>query len=111
MDKHNENDSINGRVVEPMPGYIELITRGYAVMVSALKDCNACGLENSKRTLLDNAYITWVEIGLFLLCAVMWTMMRRGLTECLFKQLEGLAEVRGGGTLQTKSLLALSATV
>ncbi|KAG5850768.1 ceramide synthase 1 [Anguilla rostrata] len=87
MDAHNENDSFNARVVEPMPGYIELITRGYAVMASALKDCSACGLELSKSTLLDNAYITWVEIGLFFVCAVMWTVMRRGLTACLFKPL------------------------
>ncbi|KAG7487957.1 hypothetical protein MATL_G00029060 [Megalops atlanticus] len=85
MDPHEENDSINVRVMEPMPGYVEFITRGYATMVSALKDCTACGFELSKRTLLDNAYITWAEIGLFFMCAVMWTMMRRGLTACLFK--------------------------
>ncbi|KAJ8408242.1 hypothetical protein AAFF_G00256560 [Aldrovandia affinis] len=85
MDTRAECDSVNARAVEPMPGYIELVTRGYAVMVGALQDCGACGLELASRTLLDNAYITWVEIGLFFMCTVMWTTMRRGLTARLFK--------------------------
>ncbi|XP_024278961.1 ceramide synthase 1 isoform X3 [Oncorhynchus tshawytscha] len=71
--------------VEPMPGYADLITRASTVMPSALRGCSTCGLELSKSTLLDNAYITWTEIGLFFICAVMWTQIRRGLTECLFQ--------------------------
>lgn len=73
--------------VEPMPGYVDLITRASTVMYGALRDCSACGLELSKRTLLDNAYITWTEILLFCFCAFLWTQIRRGLTECLFKPL------------------------
>lgn len=71
--------------VEPMPGYVDFITKASAVMYGAYRDCSSCGLELSKITLLDNAYITWTEIGLFILCAVMWTQIRRGLTEYLFK--------------------------
>lgn len=85
MDSHTDDDSMRVGEVEPMPGYTGLVTRASTVMLSALRDCSACGLELSKRTLLDNAYITWTEIGLFFMCAVMWTQIRRGLTECLFK--------------------------
>lgn len=86
MDEHNGDDTMNLGVAEdPMPGYVDLFTRACAVMASALKDCSDCGLELSRRTLLDNAYITWTEMGLFFICAVMWTQMRRGLTGCLFK--------------------------
>ncbi|XP_036410707.1 ceramide synthase 1-like [Megalops cyprinoides] len=85
MERHHGDDSINVRVVDPMPGYAELFSRGYTVMVSALKDCRTCGVELSKRTLLDNTYITWAEVGLFFVCTVMWTLMRRRLTECLFR--------------------------
>ncbi|XP_041861726.1 ceramide synthase 1 [Melanotaenia boesemani] len=73
--------------VEPMPGYLELITRSSTVMLGAWRDCSSCGLELSKRTLLDNAYITWTEIALFVLCALLWTILRRRLTESLFKPL------------------------
>lgn len=84
MDSHTGDDMSVGEV-EPMPGYADLITRASTVMPSALRGCSTCGLELSKRTLLDNAYITWTEIGLFFICAVMWTQIRRGLTECLFQ--------------------------
>nr|XP_015826784.2 ceramide synthase 1 [Nothobranchius furzeri] len=73
--------------VEPMPGYWELLSRGSSIMLGSWRDCSHCGLELSKQTLLDNAYITWTEIALFLLCAFLWTMVRRGLTESLFKPL------------------------
>ncbi|XP_028259088.1 ceramide synthase 1 [Parambassis ranga] len=73
--------------VEPMPGYLELITRASTVMLGAWSDCSSCGLALSKRTLLDNAYITWTEIALFFFCAFLWTLVRRGLTESLFKPL------------------------
>lgn len=86
MDEHSGDDSMNVSVAEePMPGYLDLITKAYAVMASALRDCSDCGLGLSRRTLMDNAYITWTEIGLFFICAVMWTKTRCGLTECLFK--------------------------
>ncbi|KAM4739093.1 ceramide synthase 1 isoform 1-T1 [Anableps anableps] len=73
--------------VEPMPGYWELITRGSGVLLGAWRDCGDCGLDFSKRTLLDNAYITWTEIALFFFCAFLWTIIRKGLTESLFKPL------------------------
>ncbi|XP_035508592.1 ceramide synthase 1 [Morone saxatilis] len=73
--------------VEPMPGYLDLITRASTVMLGAWRDCSTCGLELSKRTLLDNAYITFTEIALFFFCAFLWTQVRRGLTESLFKPL------------------------
>lgn len=72
-------------VVEPMPGYLDLITRASTVMFGAWRDCSDCGLELTKRTLLDNAYITFTEIILFFFCAFLWTQVRRGLTESLFK--------------------------
>lgn len=71
--------------VEPMPGYWELLSRGSSVMLGAWRDCRTCGLELSRQTLLENAYITWTEIALFFFCAVLWTMVRRALTESLFK--------------------------
>ncbi|XP_029987979.1 ceramide synthase 1 [Sphaeramia orbicularis] len=73
--------------VEPMPGYLDLITRASTVMFDAWRDCSGCGLELSRRTLLDNAYITYTEIALFFFCTFLWTQMRRGLTESLFKPL------------------------
>lgn len=71
--------------VEPMPGYWELLSRGSGVMLGAWRDCSRCGLELSTQTLLENAYITWTEVALFFFCAFLWTMVRRGLTESLFK--------------------------
>lgn len=71
--------------VEPMPGYFELISKASSAMLGAWSDCDACGLELSKKTLLDNANITWTEITLFFFCAFLWTQVRRGLSERLFK--------------------------
>ena len=71
--------------LEPMPGYLDLITRASTVILGAWRDCSSCGLELSKRTLLDNAYITVTEIALFFFCAYLWTQVRLGLTESLFK--------------------------
>uniref|UniRef100_A0A3P9J3W1 Ceramide synthase 1 n=1 Tax=Oryzias latipes TaxID=8090 RepID=A0A3P9J3W1_ORYLA len=82
-----EADAGGAAPVEPMPGYLELLTKGFAAMLGAWRDCANCGLRFSKQTLLDNAHITWTEIGLFLFCAFLWTMVRWGLTECLFKPL------------------------
>ncbi|TNM87902.1 hypothetical protein fugu_006123 [Takifugu bimaculatus] len=73
--------------VEPMPGYLDLITKASTVIMGAWRDCATCGLELSKRTLLDNAYITMTEIALFFFCAYLWTQIRWRLTESLFKPL------------------------
>ncbi|CAL8240937.1 unnamed protein product [Gadus morhua 'NCC'] len=93
MASHTVDDSTSAGAVEmdPMPGYVDLITKASTVMYGALRDCSACGLELSKRTLLDNAYITWNEIFLFCFCAFLWTQIRQGLTECLFKCCVALA--------------------
>lgn len=86
MSSHTGDDA--GPVeVEPMPGYLDLITRASTVMLGAWRDCSHCGLELSKRTLLDNACITLTEVALFFFCAFLWTQVRRGLTESLFKPL------------------------
>ncbi|KAG9328646.1 hypothetical protein JZ751_011625 [Albula glossodonta] len=85
MERRSGDGGTNAGTVEPMPGYAELFSRGYTVMCGAFKDCGGCGVELSKRTLLDNAFITWTEVGLFLACSVIWTLARRGLTACLFK--------------------------
>lgn len=71
--------------VEPMPGYLDLITKASTTILGAWRDCSSCGLELSKRTLLDNAYITMTEVALFFFCAYLWTQVRRGLTDSLFK--------------------------
>ncbi|XP_068175079.1 ceramide synthase 1 [Antennarius striatus] len=73
--------------VEPMPGYLDLISKASTAMLDACRHCSNCGLELSTRTLLENAYITAYEVALFFFCAFLWTQVRRGMTECLFKPL------------------------
>ncbi|XP_077439554.1 ceramide synthase 1 [Vanacampus margaritifer] len=73
--------------VQPMPGYLELISQASSVILKAWRDCSQCGVELTTRTLLDHAHITWTEIALFFFCAFLWTQIRRGLTESLFKPL------------------------
>ncbi|KPP65769.1 ceramide synthase 1-like, partial [Scleropages formosus] len=86
MEGHGEGGSIEKPpLIEPVSGYSDLVSRGYAVMLSALRDCTDCGVELSRRTLVNNAHITWSEVGLFVLCAVLWTTVRRALTACLFQ--------------------------
>lgn len=87
MDTNHMDDgsSSDGTEMEIMPGYIELITRAYSVIFSAFRDCKDCGLELSSKTLLDHAYITWMEIFMFFMCAVMWTKVRRGLAVYIFE--------------------------
>ncbi|XP_072560409.1 ceramide synthase 1-like [Paramormyrops kingsleyae] len=87
MERHNEDGRILLSEGEPMPGYAELISRGYAVMLAALKDCTECGWQLSRKTLMTNAHITWAELALFLLCTVFWTAMRRGMTAYVFQPL------------------------
>lgn len=81
----DDGSSTDGMEMEIMPGYIELITRAYSVIFSAFRDCKDCGLELSSKTLLDHAYITWTEIFMFIMCAVMWTKVRRGLAVYIFE--------------------------
>lgn len=78
--------------VEPMPGYLDLITKASSVILGAWRDCSSCGLELSKRTLVDNACITMTEVALFFFCAYLWTQVRLGLTESLFKVGETLSQ-------------------
>lgn len=81
----DDGSSSKGMEMESMPSYMEFIIRAYSVMFSAFKDCKDCGLELSRRTLLDHAYISWMEIFMFLMCAVMWTKVRRRLTMYVFE--------------------------
>ncbi len=85
MNPNHMEDGSSSDEMEIMPGYMELITRAYSVMFSAFRDCKDCGLELSRRTLLGHAYITWTEIFMFLMFAVMWTKVRRGLTVHIFE--------------------------
>ncbi|XP_030640039.1 ceramide synthase 1 [Chanos chanos] len=87
MDGYAGDEGSDTGAVEPMPGYVDFTTKAYSVMFSALGECADCGLELSRRTLLDNAHITCTEIALFILCAVMWTKTRRGLTAYVFQPL------------------------
>lgn len=81
----DDGSSSKGMEMESMPSYMEFIIRAYSVMFSAFRDCKDCGLELSRRTLLDHAYITWTEIFMFFMCAVMWTKVRKGLTVYIFE--------------------------
>lgn len=67
------------------PGYADLIIRGYAVVHSAVRDCTNCGLELSKNTFHNNAYLTWREVGIVCICAILWTITRRKLASCLLQ--------------------------
>lgn len=82
MDDASSSDSME---MEMTPGYMELTSRAYSVMFSAFMDCKDCGLELSIRTLLDHAYITWMEIFMLFICTVMWTKVRKGLTVYFFE--------------------------
>ncbi|KAK7136607.1 hypothetical protein R3I93_016829 [Phoxinus phoxinus] len=87
MDTNHMDDgsSGDGMEMEIMPGYIELVTRACSVIFSAFRECKDCGLELSRNTLLDHAYITWMEIFMFFMSAVMWTKVRKGLTVYIFE--------------------------
>ncbi|KAL2097828.1 hypothetical protein ACEWY4_007035 [Coilia grayii] len=69
----------------PAPGYVDLLVRGYNVICGAIKDCANCGLELSRNTFRNNAYLTWSEVGMVCLCAILWTVTRRKLTSCLLQ--------------------------
>ncbi|XP_069042318.1 ceramide synthase 1 [Lepisosteus oculatus] len=85
MERQHDDAGINVHVAEPMPGYADLIGQGYATLLNAFRDCGGCGFELSKKTLLENACISWAEVGLFALCAVGWTILRQALTCWVFE--------------------------
>lgn len=85
MESHNRADvviSSDSRAHLPAPGYADLVTQGYSVVRGAMRDCTNCDLELSKRTFCDNACLTWNEVGIVCLCAVLWTITRRTFTAC-----------------------------
>ncbi|KAK6468205.1 ceramide synthase 1-like [Huso huso] len=79
--------NISVRTVEPMPGYADLITRSCSALLSAFNECRGCGFELSKRTLLENAILTWSDIVLFAVCALGWTVLRQALSAYIFRPL------------------------
>ncbi|KAG5285536.1 hypothetical protein AALO_G00004490 [Alosa alosa] len=81
---NNRADVISSGTL-PAPGYADLIIRGYNVVRGAVRDCTNCGLELSKSTFHNNAYLTWREVGIVCLCAVLWTISRRKLATCLLQ--------------------------
>ncbi|XP_048469894.1 uncharacterized protein cers1 [Rhincodon typus] len=74
-------------MVQPMPGYGELLEKGFSRMNTAMAECTDCGFELSKRTLLENASLTVNEGFLFLICAVAWTLLRKAASRYLFQPL------------------------
>ncbi|MFT7818746.1 ceramide synthase 1-like [Arapaima gigas] len=91
MERHEEATGVpvrlQVRAVQPMPGYVDLVTQAYGTMVKAVQDCGECSLQQSTQALHDNAYLTWAEVGLFLLGVVLWTVARHCFTTCLFQPL------------------------
>lgn len=79
---------------EPMPGYGQLLKRGYGSLTEAIKACGDCGWELSRRTWTENAYLGWGEVLLCGLCALGWTVLRRAAARRLF----GVSPYRRGGT-------------
>ncbi|GCC42520.1 hypothetical protein chiPu_0026508, partial [Chiloscyllium punctatum] len=72
-------------MVQPMPGYGELLVKGFSRMNTAIAECTDCGFELSKRTLLENASLTATEGLFFLICAVAWTLLRKATSRYLFQ--------------------------
>ncbi|KAM9111859.1 ceramide synthase 1 [Pangshura tecta] len=70
---------------EPMPGYGQLLQRGYRSLAGAVRSCTDCGWELSRRTWAENASLGWSEPLLCLLCAIGWTWLRRAACGCLFR--------------------------
>uniref|UniRef100_A0A4W4F9C2 TLC domain-containing protein n=1 Tax=Electrophorus electricus TaxID=8005 RepID=A0A4W4F9C2_ELEEL len=70
---------------EPMPGYADFIRGAFSVMLAALRDCEDCGLTLSARSLQLHARVAPSEVGLFFVCAVLWTGLRRTLTTHAFE--------------------------
>ncbi|XP_038633933.1 ceramide synthase 1 isoform X1 [Scyliorhinus canicula] len=75
------------RMVQPMPGYSEVLVKSFSCLNAAIAECRDCGLQLSKRTLLENASLTAAEAFLFLICAVGWTLLRKAASRYLFQPL------------------------
>ncbi|XP_064252702.1 ceramide synthase 1 isoform X1 [Passer domesticus] len=70
---------------EPMPGYGELLRRGYGSLAAAARSCGDCGWELALRTWAENAHLGWAEVLLCGLCALGWTALRRACSRRLFR--------------------------
>ncbi|XP_053153257.1 ceramide synthase 1 isoform X2 [Hemicordylus capensis] len=74
-----------GVVVEPMPGYEELVRRSYASLAGALRGCSDCGWERARRAWAESVCLSWGEPLLCLLGALALTLLRRAATRRLFQ--------------------------
>ena len=45
-----------------MPGYGQLLRRGYGSLAAAARGCADCGWELSRRTWAENAHLRWGEV-------------------------------------------------
>lgn len=70
---------------EPMPGYGQLLRRGYGSLAAAVRGCADCGWELSRRTWAENAHLRWGEVLLCGLCALGWTVLRRAAARRVFR--------------------------
>lgn len=70
---------------EPMPGYGQLLRRGYGSLAAAARGCADCGWELSRRTWAENAHLRWGEVLLCGLCALGWTVLRRAAARRVFR--------------------------
>ncbi|KAL9824283.1 ceramide synthase 1 [Geothlypis trichas] len=70
---------------EPMPGYGELLRRGYGSLAAAARGCGDCGWELALRTWAENAHLGWAEVLLCGICALGWTALRRACSRRLFR--------------------------
>ncbi|XP_057241815.1 ceramide synthase 1 [Malurus melanocephalus] len=70
---------------EPMPGYGELLRRGYGSLAAAARGCGDCGWERARRSWAENAHLGWPEVLLCGICALAWTALRRACSRRLFR--------------------------
>lgn len=81
---------------EPMPGYGQLLRRGYGSVAEAVRGCGDCGWELASRTWAENAYLGWGEVLLCGLCALGWTALRRAAARRVFRVSPGAPGERRG---------------
>lgn len=82
-------------VPEPMPGYGQLLRRGYGSLAGAVRGCGDCGWELARRSWAENAHLGWAELLLCGLCALGWTALRRTAARWVFRVSAG--PPRGNG--------------
>ncbi|KAM6395851.1 ceramide synthase 1 [Rhynochetos jubatus] len=70
---------------EPMPGYGQLLRRGYGSLAGAVRGCGDCGWELARRSWAENAHLGWGEVLLCALGALGWTALRRAAARTLFR--------------------------